>query len=70
MKKTIHPEMHEITAHCACGNSLTTRSTLTDIRATTCSACHPLYTGEKKLLDTEGRIKKFEKRFKKGVQRG
>ncbi len=69
MKQAIHPEMHEVVAHCACGNSFTTQSTLTDIRATICSACHPYYTGEQKFLDTAGRIEKFEKRFKKGIKR-
>jgi large subunit ribosomal protein L31 len=69
MKTAIHPELHEITAQCACGNSFTTHSTLSDIRATICSACHPFYTGEQKFLDTAGRIEKFEKRFKKGIKR-
>ncbi|MHB1572133.1 MAG: 50S ribosomal protein L31 [Solirubrobacteraceae bacterium] len=69
MKRAIHPEMHEINAQCVCGNSLLTRSTLNDIHTTICSACHPYFTGEQKLLDTEGRIKKFEKRFKKGIKR-
>lgn len=70
MKQTIHPEMHEVVAHCACGNTIPTiRTTLTDIRSTICSACHPYYTGEQKFLDTAGRIEKFEKRFKKGIKR-
>lgn len=69
MKQSIHPELHEVNAHCACGNSFTTRTTLPEIRATICSACHPFYTGEQKFLDTAGRIEKFEKRFKKGIKR-
>ena len=67
MKSSIHPENHEITTRCACGNSFDTMSTLSEIKTTICSACHPFYTGEQKFLDTAGRIEKFEKRYKKGV---
>lgn len=69
MKSAIHPELHEVNAHCACGNSFITHSTMSDIRATICSACHPFYTGEQKFLDTAGRIEKFEKRFKKSLKK-
>lgn len=69
MKSSIHPENHEITARCACGNSFDTMSTLPDIKVTICSSCHPFYTGEQKFLDTAGRIEKFEKRYKKGVKK-
>lgn len=65
MKKSIHPQLHEITARCACGNSFETRSTKSDLRITICSACHPFYTGAQKYVDTAGRIEKFEKRYKK-----
>ncbi len=65
MKTGIHPEMHEITAHCACGNSFVTSSTMPELRVTICSSCHPFYTGSQKLIDTAGRIEKFEKRFNK-----
>jgi len=65
MKKGIHPELHEVTAQCACGNSVKTRSTVTDIHVTLCSACHPFYTGAQKFVDTAGRIEKFQKKFKK-----
>ena len=64
MKKGIHPELHEVTAHCACGNILRTRSTNTDIATTLCSKCHPFYTGAQKLVDTAGQIEKFKKKFK------
>lgn len=64
MKKGIHPELHEVTAHCACGGLFKTRSTKQDISMTLCSQCHPLYTGEQKLVDTAGQIEKFRKRFK------
>src|SRR3989338_3700532 len=66
MKKGIHPEIHEITAHCVCGNTFQTRSTVKDIAMTLCSQCHQYYTGAQKLVDTAGQIDKFNKRFKKG----
>ena len=66
MKPSIHPEIHDVTAHCACGNTFSTTSTLSEINATICSACHPFFTGEQKFLDTAGRIEKFERRYKKG----
>lgn len=63
MKPNIHPELHEIEAHCACGNSFATASTLPSIKVTICSNCHPFFTGTEKFLDTAGRIEKFEKRY-------
>jgi len=65
MKKEIHPELHEITVDCACGNSFNTRSTNKEIKVTLCSACHPFFTGEQKYVDTAGRIDKFKKKFGK-----
>lgn len=65
MKKELHPELHDVKAHCACGNNFNTRSTESEIRVTLCSNCHPFYTGEQKFVDTAGRIEKFEKKFKK-----
>jgi len=65
MKKNLHPELHEVTARCACGYSFPTISTATDLRATICSHCHPFFTGAQKFLDTAGRIEKFEQRYKK-----
>jgi large subunit ribosomal protein L31 len=65
MKPSIHPELHEVTAHCACGHSFSTLSTLPEIKATICSHCHPLFTGEQKFVDTAGRIDKFNKRYSK-----
>lgn len=63
MKQGIHPayEMTKIT--CACGNVIETRSTVRDIRVEICSACHPFFTGKQKLVDTAGRIERFNKRF-------
>lgn len=63
MKKDIHPELHEITAQCACGSKLETRSTLSEIKLTICGQCHPFYTGEQKFVDVAGRIEKFKKRY-------
>lgn len=64
MKKNIHPTYTDITATCSCGNSITTRSTTAkDIHIDICSACHPFYTGQQKIVDTAGRIDKFNKRF-------
>ena len=65
MKTALHPETHQVTAHCACGYSFQTRSTLDDIRTTICSHCHPFYTGQQKFVDTAGRIEKFEQKYKK-----
>lgn len=64
MKADIHPEYTEITATCSCGNKIVTRSTIAkDIHLDVCSACHPFYTGQQKVVDTGGRIDKFKKRF-------
>ena len=65
MKKEIHPELHEITAECACGHEFATRSTNAQIKTTICSACHPFFTGEQKYVDTAGRIDKFKKKYGK-----
>ena len=64
MKKNIHPESVDVTAKCVCGASYKTRSTNDDIHVTLCSACHPLYTGKQKFVDTAGRIEKFQRRYK------
>ncbi|MGN0642191.1 MAG: 50S ribosomal protein L31 [Huintestinicola sp.] len=63
MKEGIHPEYVETTITCACGNVIKTRSTKKDIKVEICSKCHPFYTGKQKLVDTGGRIDKFNKRF-------
>ena len=65
MKRNIHPELHEVTARCACGHSFQTRSTATEIKTTLCSSCHPFFTGTQKFVDTAGRIEKFQKRYAK-----
>ncbi len=67
MKADIHPAYDEITATCSCGNQVKTRSTLCkDIQLDVCSACHPFYTGKQKVMDTGGRIERFNRRFGRG----
>lgn len=63
MKPDIHPEYHEITVACVCGNTFTTRSTSRKVDLEICSACHPFYTGKQKLVDTAGRVERFRKRY-------
>lgn len=63
MKEKIHPEYFEVTAHCACGNTWKTKSTKPELRLEICSQCHPFFTGKAKLVDTEGRVERFQKRY-------
>lgn len=63
MKENIHPKFYKTTAKCACGTEYEIGSTKENIRVDICSACHPLFTGKQKLLDTEGRVQKFKKRY-------
>jgi large subunit ribosomal protein L31 len=63
MKADIHPEYVEATVSCACGETFTTRSTKPEIKVEICSQCHPFYTGKQKMVDTEGRVEKFIKRY-------
>ena len=67
MKADIHPEYVETTATCTCGATFTTRSTAKNgtIHAEVCSQCHPFYTGKQKILDTGGRVARFEARYAK-----
>ena len=66
MKPEIHPNYEEITVSCSCGNKINTRSTLCkDLSIEVCSKCHPFYTGTQKVMDTGGRIERFNKRFGK-----
>jgi len=65
MKKSIHPEYHEVNVVCACGSSFPTRSTKKDLRVEICSACHPFFTGKQKLVDSAGRVERFQKRYTK-----
>ncbi|MGM0631718.1 MAG: 50S ribosomal protein L31 [Pseudomonadota bacterium] len=64
MKAEIHPEYKDIKATCSCGNVIETRSTIgKDILIEVCSNCHPFYTGKQKIMDTAGRVDRFNKRF-------
>ena len=65
MKSEIHPKYEETTITCACGEVIHTRSTKKNIRVEICSKCHPFFTGDKKFVDTAGRIERFSKRYKK-----
>ena len=63
MKQGIHPEYKEITATCSCGNVIKTRSTLgKDINLDVCGSCHPFYTGKQRVVDTGGRVERFNNR--------
>ena len=63
MKKDTHPNYTLTKITCGCGNVIETRSTVEDIHVEICSACHPFYTGKQKLVDTAGRIDRFNKRY-------
>lgn len=63
MKPDIHPEYAETTITCACGNSYATRSTVPDLRVAICSKCHPFFTGRQRLVDTAGRVEKFQRKY-------
>jgi large subunit ribosomal protein L31 len=63
MKADIHPDYVEARVTCSCGNTFTTRSTKAVLTSELCSECHPFYTGKQKLVDSGGRIEKFEKRY-------
>lgn len=65
MKAGIHPEYHEVMVHCACGEQWMTRSTRKELRLEICSKCHPFFTGRQKLIDTAGRVEKFNRRYKR-----
>ena len=69
MKAGIHPAYEEISVKCACGNSFKTRSTHKgDMRVEICSNCHPFFTGKQKLIDTEGRVDRFQKKILKSQE--
>ena len=65
MKPKIHPEYHDVEVVCACGATFKTRSTKKDLRVELCSSCHPFFTGKQKLVDTAGRVERFQKRYEK-----
>jgi large subunit ribosomal protein L31 len=63
MKTDIHPDYVVANVHCSCGNTFTTRSTKSELRVEICSNCHPFYTGKQKLVDTGGRVERFQRRY-------
>jgi large subunit ribosomal protein L31 len=65
MKTDAHPDYVICTVRCSCGNTFTTRSTASELRAELCSECHPFYTGKQKLVDTGGRVERFQRRYAK-----
>ncbi len=68
MKTDIHPQYTEIAVNCSCGNAFKTKSTMgKPLHVEVCSACHPFYTGTQKIVDTAGRIEKFNKKYSKGA---
>ena len=69
MKAGIHPAYNEVSVICACGHSFKTRSTHKgDIRVEICSSCHPFFTGRQKLVDTEGRVDRFQKKLARSAE--
>lgn len=69
MKTAIHPDYVEAHVRCTCGNEFTTRATRAELHVEVCSNCHPFYTGRQKLVDTGGRVERFQRRMAKGRQR-
>jgi large subunit ribosomal protein L31 len=65
MKTEIHPQYHQVQVHCACGQTWMTGSTKKELRLEICSNCHPFFTGKQKLVDSAGRIDRFQQRFAK-----
>ncbi len=63
MKTEIHPNYDVAKVHCSCGNTFETRSTVAKLHVELCNECHPFYTGKQKLVDTGGRVERFERRY-------
>jgi large subunit ribosomal protein L31 len=63
MKAAIHPNYVTATVHCSCGNTFTTHSTKPELRVELCNECHPFFTGKQKLVDTGGRVERFQRRY-------
>ena len=66
MKAEIHPNYMAARVHCTCGNEFITRATQDELRVEVCSNCHPFYTGRQKLVDSGGRVERFQRRMAKG----
>ena len=68
MKAGIHPEYVKATVSCACGTKFETRSAVGDLKVDICSACHPFFTGTQKIVDTEGRVERFKRKYAKNTK--
>lgn len=68
MKEKIHPKYEPVKIKCACGELIETRSTRKDISVEVCSQCHPFYTGKQKIMDTEGRVDRFNRKYAKAAK--
>lgn len=64
MKSGIHPKYQEVVVRCACGETFNTRSTSKDLRLEICNKCHPFFTGKQKLIDSAGRVERFNRRYR------
>jgi large subunit ribosomal protein L31 len=69
MKADTHPEYVQAKVTCSCGNKFTTRSTKTELHTELCNECHPFFTGKQKLVDTGGRVERFERRYGRRASR-
>ena len=67
MKPGIHPNYEDVTVNCACGASWVTRSTKKELHVEICSSCHPFFTGKQKLVDTAGRVERFQRKYGRKV---
>jgi large subunit ribosomal protein L31 len=70
MKKDIHPPFQKAIVHCACGNEFETFSTVKEINVEICSQCHPLFTGQQKIVDSTGRVERFRRKYQKALKQG
>ena len=68
MKKDIHPAFQKAIVHCACGNEFETFSTVKEINVEICSQCHPLFTGQQKIVDSTGRVERFRRKYQASVK--
>ena len=68
MKQGVHPEYIETKVSCSCGNTFVTRSTKPEMHVELCNQCHPFYTGKQKLVDTGGRVERFQRKYAKHAQ--
>jgi large subunit ribosomal protein L31 len=70
MKTDLHPTFYpDAVVHCLCGNTFTTGSTVRELKTEVCSACHPFFTGEQRIVDTGGQVERFQKRLQKSGRR-